>query len=122
MRHSDVRRLLQDSAWEYPMEKRIKSKALYEIFSDKQSGPDPDKVKCSCSESLGLFGLLRFFFESRAGAVGDRAEVRSFRATCHVLDLILATKRQLRPVNELAPLVKVAASDALRLHKDQGRR
>ena len=57
------------------------------VDEKRQSDTAPDKLKCSCAEALGVYGLLRLFLET---AISDQAELHnhmaSFRALCGVLD------------------------------------
>jgi hypothetical protein len=113
-----INAFLKDKAWMFPGFMKCKAKQLHRVFdSHRQSAQDPDKVKCSCSELLGLYGLLRHFFETQ---VGDREEVRaeykSFLAACSVLDLIIMAKRCTADVLEVATQLDFAAPEHLRLH------
>lgn len=84
----DVYKFLRDQPWQFPLDGRAKSNQLHRIFGEKRtSKEDPDKVKCSCSEALGVYTLLRFFFESAVGGSADHSKpLESFRAVCRVLD------------------------------------
>jgi hypothetical protein len=109
---------LKDEGWQFPMFSKGKAKQLHRVFdTHRVSSTEPDKIKCSCAEMLGLYGLLRHFFETR---VGDRPEVRaehiSFKAACHVIDLILQAKRCIARPAEAAAQLEAAASAQLRLH------
>ena len=113
-----VQTFLKDEAWMFPMFAKGKAKQLHRVFDvNRISADQPDKIKASCSELLGLYGLLRHFFELHVrdgGAV--QAEYRSFLAACEVLDLILITKRCTADVVQAANRLAVAASEHLRLH------
>jgi hypothetical protein len=83
-----IQDFLRDEAWQFPQCSRAKAKQLHRIFDEKrQSATEPDRLKCSCAEALGVYGLLRFFLES---AIGDEAglhnHMASFRALCGVLE------------------------------------
>jgi hypothetical protein len=83
-----IQEFLKDQSWQFPQCSKAKAKQLHRIFDEKrQSDTQPDKVKCSCAEALGVYGLLRFFLET---AIGDEAglhnHMASFRALCGVLD------------------------------------
>jgi hypothetical protein len=66
---------------------------------------------------LGLYGLLRHFFEIHVGDGGAvLAEYRSFLAACEVLDLILMAKRCTGDVVQVANRLAIAAPEHLRLH------
>ncbi len=83
-----IQAFLKDSNWHFPAEGKYKGRALHRVFDEKRrSATDPDKVKCSCSEALGVYGMLRFYLETTVGDVGDlRKPLASFRALCRVLD------------------------------------
>ena len=51
---------LKDADWCFTRSGGQKSRALHRIFDEKRKmTTDPDKVRCSCSEALGVYGLLR---------------------------------------------------------------
>jgi hypothetical protein len=79
----------------FPSVGRRKAQELHRVFDEHRlSDKNPDKIKCSCAEALGLYGLLRHFFETRiAGLEEVRAEWRSFLAVCTVIDILLLAKR-----------------------------
>ena len=78
--------------------------------------PSADKVKASCSEMLGLYGLLRYFFELHIGDhAAVRVEFRSFLAACKVLDLVLLAKRCTADVAAVAAQLQIATAEHLRL-------
>ncbi len=115
---ADIHGFLKDDGWQFPHFSKGKSKQLHRVFDvQRVSATEPDKIRCSCSEMLGLYGLLWHFFETR---VGDRPEVRaehtSFKAACHVMDLILQAKRCLARPAEAAVQLEAAIGAQLRLH------
>ena len=51
---------LKDTAWLFPWSCKHKMSDVHRVFSEhRQSSTDAGKVKCSCSEALSLYGLLR---------------------------------------------------------------
>jgi hypothetical protein len=78
--------------WLFPKFRSVKSKNLCRIFDERRlSAKEPDKVKASRAELLGVYGLLRHYVECELPA--DRAAeppVQSFFAACKVLDWLLA--------------------------------
>ena len=79
---------LRDESWQFPQCSRAKAKQLHRIFDEERhSATEPDRLKCSCAEALGVYGLLRFFLES---AIGDEAGLHnhmiSFRGFRRVLE------------------------------------
>jgi hypothetical protein len=83
-----IQEFLRDQPWQFPQCSRAKSKQLHRIFDVKrQSDKDPDKLRCSCAEALGVYGLLRFFLETAIGGeAGLHNHMASFGALCGVLD------------------------------------
>lgn len=95
---NDVMDFLKDDRWRYPFQSRAKSASLHEVFSSyrNQDVADGNKLKCSSSELLGLFGMLRHFVETRvAHVVGVERELASFLQLCNCLDIILLAKRRI---------------------------
>jgi len=55
-----IQKFLQNDSWRFPNAFGVKSRSLHRIFDEKRrSGTDRDKIKCSCSEALGVYGILR---------------------------------------------------------------
>jgi hypothetical protein len=80
---------------------------------------NPDKLKCSCAEALGLYGLLRHFFETRiAGLEEVREEWKSFLALCTVIDILLMAKRSSLDVVAASTQLQAATAQHLRLHTE----
>ena len=53
-----VRELLSQP-WQFPRHRAVKSKELRRIFDERRvASREPDKIKASCSELLGAYGLL----------------------------------------------------------------
>ena len=62
----DVQAFLRDGDWSFRHASRSKQLGLHRVFDQKRvSENDPAKLKCSCSELLGLYGMLRFFYAIR---------------------------------------------------------
>lgn len=119
VRAADIRAFLKDEAWSFPAAGRAKAKALHKVFDEyrSQSSQEADKLKCTASELLGLYGLLRHFIETRVGSPEDLSAKRtSFDAVCLCLDLILMAKRGLASCREVAPRLLQASCRHLQLH------
>ena len=105
--------------WQYPKHFREKSGQLHRIFSTwrEKADHDNDKLKCSASEALGLYSLLRHFVEVR---VGHREELvterRSFDAACAIIDLILDCKRGHAAPADTVPLLRDAQARFMQAH------
>lgn len=94
---------LADTSWTFPRWCAIKSRALHRIFDERRAAADGAKVKASCSELLGVYGLLRFFFELElSGEPGMAASLKSYTALCTVIDLLLAAKRHQVDIDDVA--------------------
>ena len=99
---ADIHGFLANSEWQYPGCTRQKSKNLHHVFDSHRAknSEEAGVVKASCSELLGLYGILRVFFELRfAGVEEFEKHLESFCEACSVLDMILALKRGLQPIN-----------------------
>ena len=56
----DLHMFLKDAAWLFPWSCKRKMADVHRAFSDHRlSSTDAGKVKCSCSEALSFYGLLR---------------------------------------------------------------
>lgn len=87
-----LRAFLQED-WCFHHWQNKKGKDLHHVFDDRRN--PTEKLKCSASELLGLYGLLRFFVETRiADDLSVRKERTSFLACCDVVDAILRAKRR----------------------------
>jgi hypothetical protein len=63
--YSALQAYLADDQWRFPVHCKMKAKQLHRIFSDWRNPGEDKKVRGSASELLGLYGLLRHFFETR---------------------------------------------------------
>ena len=108
---------LKSDRWRFPRSNQ-KAKGVYRAFSPYRScSSDPDKLKCSASELISLYGLLRHFFETQVPDADVLADARaSFEAACHTIDLILMAKRRQADPAEVAPQLKAALANHMRLH------
>ena len=92
----DLRLYLDDDQWTFPKASGTKLKALSRVFSSYRVSVDSDKLKCSASELLGLYALLRHYVETKIAHHHEvRAQVGSFKAACEVVDSILLLKHGL---------------------------
>jgi hypothetical protein len=111
---------LKDEAWMFPSVGRRKAQELHRVFDEHRlSDKNLDKLKCSCAEALGLYGLLRHFFETRiAGLEEVRVEWKSFSAVCTVIDILLLAKRGSLDVVAASTQLEAAVAKHLRLHAE----
>jgi hypothetical protein len=112
-----IQAFLADKGWAFPASSRNKAKQLHRVFdTHRQSEKEPDKVKASCSEMLGVYGLLRYFFELHIGDhAAVRVEFRSFLAACKALDLALIAKRCIADFAGVTAQLQIATAEHLRL-------
>jgi hypothetical protein len=94
-----------------------KAKMLHRVFDPyRESAADASRIKCSASELLGLYELLRYIVALRVPRVAElQSKLRSFDAACEVLDLIVSAKRGTLPAGSAA----VSLRGALKRHMDQ---
>ena len=92
---------------------------VYRVFDPRrQSADNPKKVKASCSELLGVYGLLRHFVECNLMRLpGLVQHIDSFLAACRSLDLLLAAKHVLADPSELGQALERQVSQYIVLHK-----
>ena len=104
------------SDWQFPAAFRGKGRLLFHVFEECRS-PSREKLKCTCSEMLGVYGLLRHFLQTR---IGNRREVAahraSFDAACRVLDVIQSAKRGAIPMQQAAGLLRASLADHMVKH------
>ena len=116
----DVRSFLADDTWQFLFFARTKARGLWRVFESfrSSSSSEADKLKCSASELLGLYSLLRYLFDSRLPHHEELiAQRESFAAACKILDLILLAKRGVTSAVETSGPLLVAIQEHLRLHK-----
>lgn len=99
-----LQKFLADATWVFPRASHDKARQLHRIFDERRVGDDDsNKVKASCSELLGVYGLLRFFMELELSGRPDMAAgLKSMMAVCRVIDLLLAAKRHQAAVDDVA--------------------
>ena len=92
---------------------------VYRILDPRRKSKDnPSKVKASCAELLGVYGLLRHFVECNIMRLpGLVQHIDSFLAACRSLDLLLAAKRVLGDPSELGQALELQVSHYIALHK-----
>jgi hypothetical protein len=90
--------------------------ALHKVFSSYKSSIAAERLKCSASDLLGLYVLLRFYIETTECPRPNKAAEDSFNAACKCVDLLLAIKRGEVPIQEGGLQLQAAQCDYLRLH------
>ena len=113
-----VKTFLGDAGWCFPAFGRSKGVQLHRIFDERRvSESNPSKLKASCSELIGVYGLLRLFVESKlSGIPGLSSNVQSFKACCKMLDFMLSAKTSTMPIHHAADMLEQATCDFMRLH------
>ena len=114
---SDVCVFLKDPGWHFPAVNRDKGKGLYRVFDEYRtsSSDEAGKLKCSASELLSLYGLIRHYAETRVVDEASAAR-QSFMAACNVLDLLMLCKRCVTAPADAAKQLRIATAKHLRLH------
>lgn len=115
---STLQEWLKWDGWRFPKHRQTKAEELHRIFSHyRESAADPVKIKASCSELLGLYGLLRHFVEINVPAGGGSVLARdAFFAACGVVDLLLEAKRVNTAPGDAATRLETATVRYLDLH------
>ena len=87
----ELQRFLSDSEWSFPQSHKTKARQLHRVFDlRRESDSEPRKVKGTCAEFLGLYGMLRFFVSVALGCKPEYEQhVKSFEACCDIIDRIL---------------------------------
>ena len=114
-----VEAFLKQSKWQYPQAARQKSKALHRIFSEhrEDSCAAAQKLKCSASELLGVYALIRFFVVTEVPHHPSvKQQLESFFAACRVIDLIVAAKNGFIDSAKAASDLRAAQQDHLARH------
>lgn len=113
-----VREFLAMPDWNFPKFHQLKARELHRIFDDKRiSAANPQKVKASCAEFLGVYGLVRHFIETEVAADVAAEARQSFFAVCDVLDLLLAAKFRFIDIADVWQRLECATVRFLHLHK-----
>jgi len=95
--------------WTVPQHRRSKGRQLWRIFDSygSRSNRQHDDIKCSASELLSLYSLLRHYFERRVpDHEGLRPYKEAFCLACGAADLIMAAQRGVTPTNDPGVLLK----------------
>ena len=115
----DLFRFLRE-AWVAPQNRRDQGRHIWRIFDDyhARSNAEADALKCSSSELLSLYGLLRYWVMQRLPAHGEVTPARDcFLLACRTVDIVLAAKRQEMGMKEASVALRSALSTWLAAHK-----
>ena len=112
--------------WMVPMHRRKGGRALWRIFDEHwaASNREHGTVKCSCSELLSLYGLMRYWAMvvlPRASGPDALAALagptQSFLLACGCVDIILQAKTQRMPVAQAGDALRRTVSAWMDSHK-----
>ena len=111
-----LQRFMQED-WKYPAF-HAKNRYLHQMF-DTRRDPEQTHLKCSCSELLAAYGLVRHFAETRvpAGSEEVAPALDSFQACCHIMDVIRLAKSGQVALPDAGGMLATAVADHLRKHK-----
>jgi hypothetical protein len=114
-----IRLWLKDDSWRFPCASKDKFKALHRIFDTaRSSDKDPDRLRGNCSEMLGVYTLIRHYFDLHVPVVDDlRLAKLSFDAVCRVIDCLLTAKRLGGDPMVQATQLRAALSHHLECHQ-----
>lgn len=54
-----IQTFLQDASWVFPHASARQQKVLHKIFDIHRASDKQDRLRCTCSELLGVYGMLR---------------------------------------------------------------
>lgn len=111
----DLEVYMRSDRWQFPAALRARNRALYHVFESCRS-PSHDRFKCSCSEMLAVYGFIRHYVQTRCNTPELAMQRASFEACCKVLDVIVAAKRCIIPMQQSSALLYAALSDHMRKH------
>jgi hypothetical protein len=61
---AQIQHFLKDPEWRFPHFQRVKQRQLRRIFDERRvSSDDSEKIKCTSSELLGAYGMLRLLWD-----------------------------------------------------------
>jgi hypothetical protein len=114
-----LKEFLHSPDWRFPKWIRYKSISLHRVMDEcRRSVADSTKLKCSCSEMLSLYGLMRHFVDvAVAGRPAVAGQVASFKALCRVIDIILSAKRGCSNIRDTSAALSTAINRFMDLHK-----
>jgi hypothetical protein len=114
---------LSNRNWVFPKVSRCKAKALYRCFNEYRirSSERADKLKCTASELLGVYGLVRHYVETELQALDVAAlipkEFESFQHACRTVDILLLAKRGVLGVIEAGEVLRKCVTNHFIAHK-----
>ena len=115
-----VEDFLKRPDWKFPKANRGRCKYLHRVFSKWRTDPDAEDqhIRCSASELLSLYGLLRNFMQTEIGDRGDmRPELDSFYACCRVIDCFVQAKRRRLNMRQAGVELARCLQEHMRRHK-----
>ncbi len=110
---------LKDKKWQLPAATATKDKALFRIFDAyrRDAANEVQRLKCSASELLGVYGLIRHLIEVFVGRRDAIAPQRhAFDQACSAVDLILHAKYGAATCSSISTNSRACLSRHLELH------
>ena len=107
--------------WKFPAAYASKGHALWRIFCQwrKNGEGEHDKVKCSASELLGCYALVRLLFEVRVPAAPERAAAKeSFLLCCKLVDIFQRAKKKSISMSTAADMLDETVPAYINKHKE----
>ena len=90
-------------SWNFPKAWDAKGQSLWRIFSERRldENENVDKIRATASELLGVYSMVRHFFykEAEDPSPENQNKFESFESCCRLLDYLLATKKELVPMD-----------------------
>lgn len=102
--------------WLFPRATGSKSRQLWRIFTESRVN-DEGKLKCSMSEILGVYSLVRLLLEHSVPDVPERRLAKeSFSLCCRLVDILQAAKQLLISMEDASQLLLQTHEAYLRKH------
>ena len=108
------------AAWEFPRCKAKSGRALHNVWNEwrNRSNDTAEKFKCSASDLLGVYSLVRHYVHTRLTPTPALALQRtSFLEACNVIDIMQAAKFSRVPLVEAARQLRESLTRLFTAHK-----
>ena len=116
---TDVHDFLKEE-WVVPHHRRWHGRALHRVFNSygARANETHDTIKCSASELLTLYGMLRHYAETRLAQHDELSgKLESFYLACKAVDILLCAKRFALSTSEASARLRTALERYLAVHK-----
>ena len=116
---TDVHMFLKEE-WGVPQYRRLQGRELSRIFNSygARANESHNTIKCSSSELLTLYGLLRHFAEVRLPQGDERlsGQLQCFYMACKLVDILMAAKRRVISTADAGAQLRTALEQYLAVH------